>query len=215
MSLLLEESTNGRVDYAAGIHPYRMAVEVEGTANLLFHRYDPAVVDRKSKATKGSAERMTDHPEDAVYRDGDGVLCLPATNWHAALANAAKFVSDPRSSGRRKQAGDLFKAAVIVLPDLVPFRNSRGEPATSWDFVDRRGVVVQRARVNRERPGLLAGWRARFIVEVLAADYVEPQLLREVLGLAGRFCAVGDFRPNFGRFQVVLAEVTPEAADVS
>ena len=39
--------------------------------------------------------------------------------------------------------------------------------------------------------------------EVVLPEYVTPELLNEVLQLAGRVIGVGDFRPTFGRFQVL------------
>jgi hypothetical protein len=89
-----------------------------------------------------------------------------------------------------------------MCPVLVDGKRIR-EP----QFVDRRGAVVQRNRVNRERPGLLPGWECEFTANVLTPEYVTPEMLREVLFVAGRFVGLGDFRLDFGRFQIVSAVV--------
>ena len=38
-------------------------------------------------------------------------------------------------------------------------------------------------------------------------EYVSPSDLNEVIQSAGRLIGVGDFRPTYGRFQVVKFEV--------
>ena len=52
---------------------------------------------------------------------------------------------------------------------------------------------------------MVKGWRLAFRVVSLDARYVGPPLLRDVLDCAGRFIGLGDFRPDFGRFQTVSA----------
>lgn len=67
---------------------------------------------------------------------------------------------------------------------------------------ERRRVVIQRNAVTRERPALRAGWKATVQLMVNLPEYVSPQELNEVLGMAGRLVGVGDFRPSFGRFLI-------------
>jgi hypothetical protein len=67
--------------------------------------------------------------------------------------------------------------------------------------------MVQRNGITRVRPAFLAGWRATFEVEVITAEYIPPQLLHAVLSDAGRLVGIGDFRPSYGRFQVVEFKV--------
>jgi len=204
---LADQSLEGR-GAAAGLSApgYSMRVRIEGVSRLLFHRYDPEAADRKSKAPKGAKERKSDDIQSYLYLDPDGFISIPAVNLKACLLAAAKHFSDPRSTGQKKQARDLFAAAIFVEPEMAPVLVG-GRKVREPQFVDRRGVVVQRNRVNRERPGLLPGWQCEFTVNVLAPEYVSPELLREVLSVAGRFVGLGDFRPDFGRFQIVSAVV--------
>lgn len=204
---LTDQSLEGR-GYATSLSvpSYSMRVKIEGVSRILFHRYDPESVERKSKAPKGSAEKKTDDLESYLYRDLDGYISIPAVNIKACLLNAAKHFSDPRSTGQKKQAKDLFAAAIFIEPEMCPVLVG-GKRVKEPQFIDRRGVVVQRNRVNRERPGLLPGWQCEFTVNVLAPEYITPELLREVIFVAGRFVGLGDFRPDFGRFQVISAEV--------
>ena len=118
---------------------------------------------------------------------------------------AAKYRQDPRSS--RKSALDLFRAGVVSLTDLAPIVKADGEPADSWDYVDRRRVTVQRAGVTRERPALNAGWSATVQFMVLLPQYIDVRMLQQTLAEGGRLVGVGDFRPTFGRFSITRYEV--------
>jgi len=205
---LVEQSLEGR-EQTAGllkVPMYSAQVKIEGISRILFHRYDPEVVEQKSKAPKGSREKKTDNIESFLYRDIDGYISIPATNIKACLLNAAKHFSDPRSTGQKKQAKELFAASIFVEPEMCPVL-IEGQKVKDPQFIDRRGAVVQRNRVNRERPGLLPGWQCEFMVNVFAPEYISPELLREVLSVAGRFIGLGDYRPDFGRFQVIKAEL--------
>ena len=126
-------------------------------------------------------------------------------NVKRCLVEAGRYFDDPRSSGRRRQATDLFRATLLVEPDF-PLLLVGGRPVVAPEFLDRRRAVVQRQTIARVRPGLTPGWRLAFRVISLDARYVSPPLLREVLDCAARFIGLGDFRPDFGRFQVVRAE---------
>lgn len=189
-----DQATNGGEAVVEFSYPYSVAVTVEGSAPLLFHRWNCDAVEAKSKAAKGSAAKKTDNVESYVYRNGAGDLCLPGEYLRQSIIHAAKFRQDPRSP--RKSAMDLFKAAVISLTDLA----SLGK--TEWDFEDRRRVTVQRAGITRIRPAMREGWKATIQLMVNIPEYVSPALLRGVLDDAGRLVGVGDFRPTFGRFTV-------------
>ncbi|AEJ44402.1 hypothetical protein [Alicyclobacillus acidocaldarius] len=179
--------------------PYRAAVRLKGSTPILFHRWDCEDVEAKAQAAKGSAMKKTDNWEAYLYRNEDGEICIPGVYLHQALVNAAKFKQDPRSP--RKSMSDLSKAAFIVTPWLASM--GKAQP----DFLDRRRVLVQRAGVTRVRPALLPGWEVEFQVECLLPEYISPELLYDLLVQAGRLVGIGDYRPMFGRFQVVEYKV--------
>ncbi len=185
--------------------PYIATVAVRGSSAILFHRWQSDVVEAKAAAKKGSAAKKTDDIESYVYRNDDGVLCLPGEYLRGSMIDqkngAAKFRQDPRSP--RKSALDLFKAGVIALTNLAPLKRADGTLATEWDFVDRRRVMVQRNGITRSRPGLVEGWSVEVQLLVQTPSLISPSLLAEVLTDAGRLVGVGDFRPTFGRFHVV------------
>ena len=186
--------TNGAQDSVQAQIPYSVDVNIVGTADLLFHRWDCEAVDAKASAAKNSKEKKTDNIESYVYRNDDGDLCLPGEYLRQSIIMAAKFKQDPRSP--RKSAMDLYKAGIVCETTLAPLNTKQ------WDYLDRRRVVVQRSGVNRTRPAMRAGWRCDLRLTVLVPEYIAERDLHDVIGMAGRLVGVGDFRPTFGRFQI-------------
>lgn len=189
------QPTNGGESSIAMSQPYSVAVTLEGAADLLFHRWNCESVEAKSKAAKNSAAKKSDDIESYVWRNDAGELCIPGEYLRQAVVHAAKFRQDPRSP--RKSAMDLFKAGVVSLTNLATLGTDK------WDYEDKRRVVIQRNGINRVRPAMRVGWKAEFDLMVLTPEYISRQDLQDVLATAGRLIGLGDFRPTFGRFNVV------------
>lgn len=191
----VKDVTNGASELIGISQPYRVCVRIEGVADFLFHRWNAEAVDAKADAAKGSAAKKTDDVESYVYRTTEGELAIPGEYLRQAIITAAKFRQDPRSP--RKSAMDLFKAGIVSLTQLAPLGTK------VWDYEDRRRVVIQRNGVNRVRPAMSAGWRAEFDLLVNLPEYIDQAMLNAVIANAGRLIGIGDFRPSYGRFNVV------------
>lgn len=194
--------TNGGENGIESQMPYRVEVTIEGVAPILFHRWNCESVESKSKARKGSAEKKSDDVESYVYRNDKNEVCIPGEYLRGALVAAAKFQQDPRSP--RKSASDLFKAAIVSLTELA----SLG--AKHWDYLDKRRVVIQRNAITRSRPAMKEGWKATFVLMVNLPEYISPQLLNSTIQSAGKLIGLADFRPSYGRFNVVEFNVLKE-----
>jgi hypothetical protein len=190
----LANVSNGAKEQIAIGEPWTCMVEIAGSADLLFHRWNNEAVAEKAAAKKGSAAKKSDNVESYVYRNDAGELCLPGEYLRGAIVGAAKFKQDPRSP--RKSAMDLFRAGVISLTPLA----SLG--CTDWDYLDQRRVVIQRNGVTRTRPAMRAGWKAEIQLMINIPEYIDQAFLLDVLGTAGKLIGVGDFRPTYGRFNV-------------
>lgn len=175
--------------------PYTATVRIKGVADLLFHAWNCEAIEEKAGAAKGSASKKTDNIESYVYRNDAGEVCIPGEYLRMSIINASKFRQDPRSP--RKSAMDLFKAGVISLTPL----SSLG--AKDWDYEHKARVQIQRNGITRVRPAMKAGWEAEFDLQVNLPEYIAPELLHEVISNAGRLIGVADFRPTYGRFQVI------------
>jgi len=190
-----EAPTNGGAEAVEQAAPYMATVRIRGTADILFHRWNVEAVAEKAAAAKGSKAKKSDNIESYVYRDAAGELCVPGEYLRGAIIGAAKFRQDPRSP--RKSAMDLFKAGVISLTPLA----SLG--LKGWHYEHAARVQVQRNGVTRIRPAVKAGWECEFRFLVNLPEYIAPDVLNEVIANAGRLIGVADFRPTYGRFQVV------------
>lgn len=211
-------ATNGAAEIISHSEPYTVSVQLTGSADFLFHRWNCEAVDEKAKAAKNSKAKKTDDIESYVYRNEAGELCIPGEYLRQSIIHAAKFKQDPRSP--RKSAMDLYKAGVVALTALAPIssagsgvvrqdaaRNGEaGTFATTWDYEDRRRVVIQRNGVNRVRPAMRAGWVAEFELMVLVPEYITTSDLLDTISTAGRLVGIGDFRPTYGRFGVTRFE---------
>lgn len=195
-TVLVEASkSNGAGPAIQTMEPYVVHMTLEGTSDLLFHRWNCESVDEKSKASKNSKAKKTDDIESYVWRDEKKRICIPGEYVRQSMIHAAKFKQDPRSP--RKSAMDLFKAGIVSLTIL----SSTGKE--TWDYLDTRRVTIQRNGINRVRPALRAGWKAEFDFQVLTPEYIDHFLFQEVLSVSGRLVGLGDFRPTYGRFSVV------------
>lgn len=194
-----ESPTNGAEETIEMQKPYRVLVELEGTSALLFHRWNNESVAAKARARKGSAEKKTDDTESFMWRDEKGHVGIPGEYLRQSVIHASKYEQDPRSP--RKSLMDLMKAALVSLTDV----SSLG--VKDPDFMDMRRVVIQRASVTRTRPAMKPGWKAKFILMVNLPEYVPSQRLNYLLQQAGRIIGLGDFRPSFGRFNLIRFEV--------
>lgn len=175
--------------------PFFAAVVIEGTSDIIFHRWSNEEIEAKSIAGKGTNIKKCDNIETYVYRCDDGSIGIPGTYLRGSIVNAAKFKQDPRSP--RKSMADLAKAAIVPLTALASLGTDK------WDFEDRRRVMIQRNAITRCRPAMKPGWRAEFDLLVNLPEYVSPQCLNELIQQAGRLIGLGDFRPTYGRFQVI------------
>lgn len=191
--------SNDGAEVIAFSEPVAFSVAIKGSAAFLFHRWSVEAVAEKAAAAKNSKAKKTDNVESYVWRNEAGELCIPGEYLRASLIQAARFKQDPRSP--RKSAMDLYRAAIVITTELA----STG--SADWDYLDQRRVTVQRAGVTRVRPALLAGWEVSFEGEVLLPEYVNPADLLDSINTAGRVIGLGDFRPTFGRFQVVNFQI--------
>ena len=194
-----DSPTSGANNGIAMQEPYSVSVTIQGVAPILFHRWNVESVESKANAKKGSKEKKTDDVESYVYRTDKGELAVPGEYLRGAIVGAAKFQQDPRSP--RKSAADLFKAGVVSLTQLATLG------VKTWDYLDKRRVVIQRNAITRSRPAMAEGWKCTFVLQVSLPEYIGQDLLNQTIAAAGRLVGLGDFRPSFGRFVITEFEL--------
>lgn len=103
----------------------------------------------------------------------------------------------------RKTYKDFAKACLIILEREIPFNNG-----SDWK-VDETPVVVNKSRVLRWRPRW-DEWEFTFTIRNLQPDMMDDETLKQIIEHAGLFVGIGDFRPKFGRFEVIEFEPIPK-----
>lgn len=198
VQMVAESDVSNGASHVIGVtNPYHVEITIQGTADLLFNRWNCDEVDAKGRAGKGSSARKADNPELRVHRLDSGNLGIPGEYLRMAMVTASKWQRDPsspRASGQRN-----YKAGVIVTTALADLG------CKSWDYEDRRRAVIRASGggINRIRPAMKAGWKAKFCVQVIVPELIDEAMLRETVDRAGKLCGLGDFRPTFGRFSVI------------
>lgn len=170
------------------------------------HRFpmpDLATLSKGGKKSTGSID-YTQEWREYFYATEDGEIYQPSSHFEGALVKAA--VNFKVSGKRGKSYKDLISANVVVDPERILFGVHVPEEldadADKQLYLDVRPVIVNRARVVRIRPTFKAGWELSFNLQVLD-DEIQSELLQDILILAGKTVGIGDYRPKFGRFNVI------------
>lgn len=179
---------------------------VRGTTPLLMHSerlanpFDPLTVELKT-LTKRRNKTQDDLLEIAriewlggLYHDESGIF-LPGYNVLAALVGG----------GKMRKLGTAIKRGALVQEDKVPVEytgpKNPDELFKNKAFVDIRSVKVGTAKVTRCRPKF-ADWKITFTL-LYANDTLQKSDLDLVVQDTGAMIGIGDYRPRFGRFEVV------------
>lgn len=194
---------------------YVINAHIRGTAGLLQHAFGQATLDdiqEKSKARTGTPDYSLEWL-DTMYVDRGGLLCQPASHLEGAMQRAAASFTMTGKRGRTWK--DPIKAYVYVSPDDIPHIRDGAyvqapdasllkNPTESMSVSIMR-VKVQRAAVARSRLLLAPGWELAFKIEVQDTQ-VPAGTVKQILEEAGRAVGIGDYRPRYGRFEVISFE---------
>lgn len=172
----------------------KVDVTIEGIEpGLLQHRF-PMEENTETKSVKRKVEYPSlEEAQKCLYTDEDGIIYQPAEHILGCLVKAgANF-----SYERRRTYKDVMKSCVFISPTAIPHQH------TEWS-VDRRPVVIMKARIVRSRP-LFKKWALSFSIEY-DEEVLNVSKLKELLEFAGTRIGIGDYRPLFGRFIVTRFE---------
>ena len=190
----------------------QIRVKIQGTRPILFHSgalADPQneFAKRLKEVTGKKPKTDSDHAEMAKleflgsfdgYVDGSGDIVIPEANILATIVKGAtKFKKGP--AAKEGVIGIVNAAAKFNFP----YKGDKSPDALwkSGKFADRRRVVVQRASNMRTRPRFNE-WSCAFELEV-DETICDSKDVRQWLETAGNRVGLGDYRPMFGRFEVV------------
>lgn len=181
--------------------------QIRGTSPLLMHserlanpfddftRAIKAVSGKRKKTEDDLLEMARLEHHGGLYYDEAAGIHVPGWNIFATIVGGGKL----------HKLGTTIKRAVFVLEDKVPliYDGPKTPEALFKDkrFVDMRGVKVGTAKIMRCRP-IFKAWSATF-----TATYDENSIQRAELDRcvfdAGAMVGLGEYRPRFGRFEVI------------
>ena len=168
----------------------KFKVQIKGIAPLLFNRFpeedNPA---DKSKAKKAVLYRKA-QVDRSLYKTEDGKIYQPSEHLVGAMVKAATSF---KLEGK-KTYKDLVRGGVFVEPMKIV--HSSQKYVEDW-----RPVVINRGRVMKGR-GRMDNWELAFEL-VCIDERASAQDLKEILTYAGAYIGIGDYRPRYGRFEVL------------
>jgi len=168
-------------------------VRIEGTKPLLMHA--PVGIGDKPTRRRGEHFDPLLEAESYIYKDPEGKICIPASVMKACI-RAAGY--NYKVAGRRSSFGAMIRAGIEIQPEMIPLISD------SWK-VDTRTVVIQRQRILRNRPRF-DKWALEFEVVNNDPTVIHRETLEKILIDAGKYYGLGDFRPEFGLFEVKVFE---------
>jgi hypothetical protein len=183
-------------------------LRIRGLTPIIMHNgqlADPLCEATQLLAKLSSKRKKTidDHKElskaewyGSLYVDEDGHPCIPGEVLEAALCEGA----------RKYKLGKVAKGGIIVPENAKLIYDGPKTADALWEhggFLKRAGVRVQQARVIRSRP-IFPEWSCAFAVQWDPSLVKDEDQIMEIAHAAGQ-SGVGDWRPKFGRFEVVEA----------
>lgn len=124
---------------------------------------------------------------------GFGKVCVPGENIEAAIKQAAR----QNKMGKQVEAGLLSEG-----PWPLTYDGPSSVSKLSQDprFTDIRNCGLRGSQIMRTRP-IFKDWALDFEVSYLP-DMLNPEQIADMVNTAGKICAIGTYRPKFGRFEV-------------
>lgn len=185
-------------------------VSIEGTTPFMMHApttIDPlnqitrdlsAVTSKRSKTIDDHARVARLEWEAGMYFDDESGPYIPSEMLEACI----------RDGGKHRKLGKEITRSVFVTDSLIPIGYEGPRDIDGlWDngFSDRRPVKVQTSKVIRTRP-LFREWWAEATIAI-DEERIDLDEFRACVVDAGRLNGIGDFRPRFGRFDLI--EIKP------
>jgi len=166
-------------------------VKIRGIADYLQHKRP--FEEEASRKRSGESD-YSKEAENSMYFDDEIGCYIPSKQLRAGLVKAAVNFKVKGRMGKTYK--DMVNATVEVEPDKIPLGKK------TFDYNHQEFVKIQRNQILRSRPAFKKGWEAEFSLLVLD-DQMPKDVLKEIVEYAGKFVGIGDWRPHFGRFEII------------
>lgn len=172
-------------------------VKIRGISDYLQHQ---RLVEDESDSLKKKGEiDYSNDAEKAVYIDKDIGCYIPSKHIRACLVKAGAAFKI--SGGGNKTFKDLINAVIVIDPDRIPLGKK------TFDFKHQEFVKLRgKDQILRTRPAFKEGWEAEFNLLIMEEERLPVKVMKEIFEYAGKFVGIGDWRPHYGRFELVEFE---------
>lgn len=167
------------------------------------------ISSKKNKTEEDHLELARIEWHASLYLDDKGHPCWPSENLESMLISAAK----------KTRKGTDAKVGIFIEDNAPVIYEGPKTAEGLWKykafdnnpFISRVPVVVNRARVMRTRP-IFYEWSLCFDVNFLPDMFDSDQLV-DIVATAGRIVGLSDWRPKYGRFEIIKAEAKDGKAE--
>ena len=170
-------------------------VKIKGTKPLLMHNPESQFsgISNKPKLRRGEHLEPKVEAESYLYKDSNGNICIPARIIKACIRNAGR---NYRVKGRgRTTFSAMISAGIDIEPEMIPLIHN------GWK-IDIQIVSIQRNRIPRARPRF-DEWSLEFKIINKDPTIIHEDTLEKILIDAGKYYGIGDYRPEYGLFEIV------------
>ncbi|MDI3895852.1 hypothetical protein QK382_29775 [Pseudomonas aeruginosa] len=184
-----------------------LTLKIIGTSPLMMHSdklANPLLPETKAHKELTGKRKKTDEDHLAIarsefiagaYFDDKEGFYIPGQNFDATFWAGAKL----------QKMGVHWKRGALVMTDRAKLLfDGPDTPTKLWEdtrFVDCRGVKVGQAKLMRYRPIFLE-WGVELEVAV-NTDVLNIEEAKKAMSDAGKLIGVCEYRPRFGRFEVI------------
>lgn len=181
--------------------------KIEGISPLLMHNGQLAnpmcplvkemkkITGKQKKTDEGFTELSRLEFRAGLYLSAAGQVEIPSEILESCLVEGAK----------KSKLGTQFKSAIAIYENSPLDYGEKLTVDQLWnradEFADVRGVKIGKARIMRTRP-IFRNWKLTFTV-AFNPELVDPEQIVQAVQDAGAQVGLCDYRPKFGRFQIV------------
>ncbi len=183
--------------------PALYEVKIQGLDSIIFNRLlsKHEITAPGDNAKEDPTDREWRLWQEKAYITEQGKLYLPGENIHECMKQGSQYWGQKIPGAGNKTYTDLVASAVICetvdleasKDDLIPFdKMVNGNPSKG----KKSGTKVLRVRP------LLRPWGGTFRLHVFDAR-LSPDIIKTIIAYAGTFRGLGDWRPTYGRFELI------------
>lgn len=189
--------------------PKGYVLNVKGTGGMLLNKVpdlSQSKADKKNQAKIDKSEEEKLNWKEKLYFDSTGAVYLPGENFHQCLKDAATYWKQKIPGEGNATYTNLFDKAVVVEDyymginkdddRIIPFgKMANGIPGKG----KKSGCKVYKIRP------MIQPWEATWKIHIFD-QRITFNVLQIVIQYAGTYIGFGDWRPTYGRFELVKLE---------